>query len=375
NTGTNMRKIYNVLNTITGQGLKTVLPDRQSDQILANSFMDFFSSKIEAIANELSSREGVNHDTGELFISEENKLRNFSEIDRTALRRIISRTKKTHCDLDPVHIRELVEAGNFSIYEDLLLAITNKTISSNTFPGLAKRGLIRPFLKGALDRQELGSYRPVTNLSYISKVVENALVDQLKEHLMRIKAIPDNQSAYRRLHSTETVISAVVDDCIGMLDGGECGILILLDLSAAFDTVVHNLLLEDLREVGIEGDALKLMESYLSQRKFQVQIGDSLSEERGLDRGVPQGSVLGPLLFCIYTRKLACLLERLGIKFKLFADDTQIYIVFVGVENTPRKIQEVLLEVKSFMDYKKLKLNESKTEFIALARWGDPLSW
>ena len=75
NAGTNMRKIYNVLNTITGQGLKTVLPDRQSDQTLANSFMDFFSSKIEAIANELSSREGVNHDTGELFISEENKLK------------------------------------------------------------------------------------------------------------------------------------------------------------------------------------------------------------------------------------------------------------------------------------------------------------
>ena len=156
---------------------------------------------------------------------------------------------------------------------------------------------MRPNLKGALDRQELGSYRPVTNLSYISKVIENALVDQLTEHLARIKAIPENQSAYRRLHSTETVIGSVIDDCIGMLDGGECAILILLDLSAAFDTVVHSLLLEDLREVGIEGDALRLMESYLSQRKFQVQIGDALSDERGLDRGVPQGSVLGPCYF------------------------------------------------------------------------------
>ena len=128
-----MRKIYNVLNTITGQGPKTVLPDRQSDQILANSFMDFFNSKIEAIASELSSREGVNHDTGELFISEDNKLRNFSEIDRIALRKIISKAKKTHCDLDPVPVAELVGAVNFSVYEDLLLAITNKTISSSTY--------------------------------------------------------------------------------------------------------------------------------------------------------------------------------------------------------------------------------------------------
>ena len=156
-----------------------------------------------------------------------------------------------------------------------------------------------------------------------------------------------------------------------MLDEKKCGILIMLDLSAAFDTVVHRLLIEDLKLVGVEGDALQYMESYLSNREYCVQIGRKFSERKILERGVPQGSILGPLLFCIYTRELASLLEELGVQFRLFADDTQIYLTFINVDVTSRIINEVLRRVKEWMDKKQLRLNENKTEFMVFSSKGN----
>lgn len=106
-----------------------------------------------------------------------------------------------------------------------------------------------------------------------------------------VEALPDNQSAYRRLYSTETTLCSVVNDMQMLIDEGKCGILILLDLSAAFDTVVHDILLRDCENIGIEGAALAYLRSYLENRIYCVQIGDTLSEMKTLERGVPQGSV------------------------------------------------------------------------------------
>ena len=153
-----------------------------------------------------------------------------------------------------------------------------------------------------------------------------------------------------------------------MMDSGKCGILILLDLSAAFDTVVHSLLLNDLKAVGIEGDALDYLESFLKNRTYCVQVGKSFSETKVLTRGVPQGSVLGPVLFCIYAIELMYLLKSHGVLFQLFADDTQIYMSFGNVEDSERKINDVMIDIKRWMNSKQLKLNDSKTEYLLVGR-------
>ena len=117
------------------------------------------------------------------------------------------------------------------------------------------------------------------------------------KHLLSTNIFPDNQSAYRRLYSTETTLCAVMNSLVVNMDKGKCSVLILLDLSAAFDTVDHKLLLQDCNEVGIVGNALEYLKSYLSNRSYKVKIRKSFSSVKINKRGVPQGSVLGPILF------------------------------------------------------------------------------
>ena len=144
------------------------------------------------------------------------------------------------------------------------------------------------------------------------------------------------------------------------MDEGKCSILVLLDLSAAFDTVVHSMLFADL-----------LLKDCVLDRQYQVVIGDACSGVKPLERGVPQGSVLGPILFCIYTIELSHILRQYGIDFKLFADDTQFYLTINNIDESEELITIILTRVKTWMNHKKLKLNEGKTECLIVGKRGN----
>ena len=136
----------------------------------------------------------------------------------------------------------------------------------------------------------------------------------------------------------------------------------MLDLSAAFDTVVHEYLLSDLKFIGINGSAYRWFESYLQNREVTVVISQSKSEIRKLTKGVPQGSVLGPTLFTIYTIELSWILIKHNVTFKLYADDTQFYFSITTIQSTTSKIEKVMTDIKNWMVKKRLKLNDDKTE-------------
>ncbi len=169
-----------------------------------------------------------------------------------------------------------------------------------------------------------------------------------------MQALPDSQAAYRKLYSTETALCSVINNLIILMDEGKCGLLILLDLSAAFDTVVHESLFMDCKSVGIDGDALTYLRSYLENRQYCVQIGRYFSKKKSLKRGIPQGSVLGPVLFCIYTTELSYILKRHVVSFKLFADDIQFYMALNNFDNAEGKIKQIMDDVGKWMEPKQL---------------------
>ena len=162
-----------------------------------------------------------------------------------------------------------------------------------------KLSIITPLRKkqGA-DISDLNNYRPVSNISYFSKLLERVVAVRLHKHLAENKLFTPNQSAYRPGHSVETALTSIADSIFRSLDRRDGVAMVLLDLSAAFDTIDHAILLGRLRDVfGISGSALTWIESYLTNRTFQVKVGDSLSDTHDLKFGVPQGSVFGRLLF------------------------------------------------------------------------------
>ena len=137
-------------------------------------------------------------------------------------------------------------------------------------------------------------------------------------------ALQKMQSAYRRNHSVETAVTKVFSDLIIDKSQGKDTILILLDLSAAFDTVDQDIPRNDLFSLGIDGIVLEWFRPYLKNRIFRVCVNETLSDECKMKTGVPQGSILGSILFLIYTIELHCVLESLGVSYHCYADDTQI---------------------------------------------------
>lgn len=362
------KKLYRLLNGLTGCFSEKNLPDGKSDQLLANEFLKFFKNKIDNISNSFTQNL-----VSPIFVDNTANIRlsSFQTIDDISVANIITSIKKTNCVLDPMPISDITSAENFLSFVNVLVRIVNTSITTCKFPTSEKMAIVRPILKSGLDPQSLSSYRPVSNLSFISKVIENVILKQLMAHLDRVDALPDNQSAYRQFYSTETTVCSVVSDLLTMMDDGKCSILILLDLSAAFDTVVHHLLIEDLRSVGVEGDALEYLADYLKDRKYCVRIGNSSSGSESLRRGVPQGSVLGPILFCIYTIGLSKMLSDLGVEFRTFADDTQFYLAVTDIEATCGTLSHVLNNIKTWMMYKQLKLNVNKTEYMIVGKRHD----
>jgi hypothetical protein len=184
-----------------------------------------------------------------------------------------------------------------------LTAMSNASMLEGNLPQSQRHAIVTPLLKkSSLDPGELRNYRPVSNLTFVSKIVEKLISEQLIEYLRVNNLMPRLQSAYRRHHSTETALLRVMSDLLHAADNRRVSLLGLLDLSAAFDCVDHDILLQRLRTAfGVNGLALEWVRSFLVQRTQRVNFGGRLSSIGYLVCGVPQVSVLGPLLFLLYT--------------------------------------------------------------------------
>lgn len=210
----------------------------------------------------------------------------------------------------------------------VVLSIINDSLCSGVVPAAFKIAAVTPVpQKANTNFNHLNNFCPISNLPLFAKLLDRIVASQLLSHLTANNLFEPLQSGFRKFHSTETALVKVTNYLLIASDSGCLSILILLDLSAAFDTVDHSLLINLLETVfGVSDTALKWFKSYLSDRKQFVVMGGCRSEVGVVKSGVPQGSILGPLLFCIYIFPLGQLLKSLGLNFKFDADDTQIYI-------------------------------------------------
>ena len=306
---------------------------------MANTFVDYFKNRIELIRSNLE--EYLNTSTDQLPstapIFHGLSLEQFRAVSESDVRKVITSSPTKSYALDPIPTWLLKQC--LDQVAPVLTVIVNISLSCADFTPELKRAFVTPLIKKLiLDGEIFKNYRPVSNLSFVSKLIKRIVCVQFVDHLKENDLYEIFQSAYKQLHSTETALLRVQNDILQAVDSEGGAILVLLDLSAAFDTIDHQKLLDVLDySFGIRGDALRCFKLNLKDRTQTVQIGSSTSEPVTLKYGVPQGSVLGPILFTMYTTPLCNIIRHHNLDFHLYADDTQLYISFKPCNSITRQ--------------------------------------
>ena len=350
------------------------LPSHTDASVLANELGEYFIHKIVAIRSKLAGdtvspavTERAPH--GSSSSDDLVTLSEFQPLSEEAVRKMAVASMKT-CTLDPLPSSILLVC-----IEELLPVISrmvNVSLENGYFADDWKRAVVHPLLKKSGLQLINKNFRPVSNLQFTSKLTEKAVAVQLQEHMLVNGLFPELQSAYRQHHSTETALLKVKNDLLMAMDKGQVTLLVLLDLSSAFDTVEHEILLERLRStIGLRGKVLSWFESYLKGRSQQVSINGTLSKPFDLKCGVPQGSCLGPLLFTIYVSKLFQILKHHLPSVHTYADDTQLYLSFKPSDSSSEveavsAMQKCICDVRAWMREDQLMLNDDKTEFLII---------
>lgn len=252
----------------------------------------------------------------------------------------------------------------------VILAIINRSIETNVFPNSWKRALVKPIPK-TQSVEQLKDLRPISILPVLSKVLERVVFIQLEKFIRSENIIPPFQSGFRKGHGTETALIAVTDDLITASDAGLSSALILLDFSRAFDCLNPEMLIAKLSYYGFSNETCKWFRTFLTGREQCVETegfhGMKLMSSVGrIRRGVPQGSILSPILFSIFTADLPY--NIVNCKYHLYADDTQLYFSF-DANSTLEAISLINDDLNKIFDWanrNSLVLNPEKSKMLIL---------
>lgn len=242
--------------------------------------------------------------------------------------------------------------------------IFNLSLKTGVFPSAFKKSIVIPLFKKG-DTKLVTNYRPISLTPCISKVLEKIVKKRLCKFMDKHKILSENQFGFRENRSTQDAVNNVVQKIQEEIQKGKKPILLLLDIEKAFDSISHSKLLDKLEKVGVRGIARNWFESYLKNRKQSVKIRETYSEEKSCLDGLPQGTVLSPLLFLIYVNEL-CNLISVGKVFS-FADDTALMVAGNSWAETYALASIEITKIFYWLRNNQLKLNFSKTNFIAFS--------
>jgi hypothetical protein len=356
------RRLFNTISGLLGQAKQNPMPNREPT-LLANDFANFFIRKITKIRNDLAEYP--------LYVPEaihiDSHLSQFCEMTDEDIRSIVRSSKPTTCQQDPCPTTLI--KNNLDIMLPLITKMVNLSFAESCFSKHWKRAVVLPLLKKpGLDLVE-GNYRPLSNLTFISKIVEKACLKQFIRHCDQQSLAPGYQSAYKANYSTETALLRTHYNILKAMETKKILAFVSIDLSAAFDTVDHDVLISVLtRRFGVSASALNWFDSYLRPRTFFVSIQGVASDEQDLTFSVPQGSCLGPVLFNCYSSSLQDHIADFHVDLIGYADDHGLSRSFTPQQqqeiNTIHHLEDCLSTVHEWMNGNRLKLNPTKTEWI-----------
>ncbi len=357
NSAPDMRDLFRTFNS-----LLCPPPPPPTTSITADDFATFFTNKTKTVSSQFSPP--LTQDPQPTRSTAQTPIFSFCPLTEAEVSKLLLSSHPTTCPLDPIpsHLLQAISPA-------LLPALThiiNTSLLTGIFPTAFKQARVTPLLKKpTLNTSLLENYRPISLLPFIAKTLERVVFNQVSLFLSQNNKLDTKQSGFRSGHSTETALLSVTEALRIAKANSKSSVLILLDLSAAFDTVNHQILLSTLSSLDITGIPLRWFESYLTGRSFRVAWGGEVSKAHKLVTGVPQGSVLGPLLFSTYTTSLAPIIQAHGFSYHFYADDTQLYLSFRPDDPTvAARISGCLEDISAWMKEHHLQLNLAKTELL-----------
>ena len=323
--GSDQRAIWRVSNQLLHSRPPTYYSDDDCAR-LSSSFGQFFADKLKRIGETIASNVTASTTAFATRPYGGPSLNSLSPVTTADVHRLLAKmpAKSSPLDILPTSLLKAC-ADQFAV---IVARLANASFREGRFPACFKTAEVLPLLKKTdADRTNPANFRPISNLSSISKVLERLALAQLRPHLLSSDNFCPFQSGYRTGHSTETALLELLNDVFIAGDDRRCTVVIGLDISAAFDTISHQTLLDRLQaEFGLCCTALDWIRSYLLDRKQYVKIGQHSSGLFDCRSGVPQGSVLGPLLFAAYVSPVGSVIESFGVRHQQYADDTQLYL-------------------------------------------------
>ena len=349
------RKMWNILKDVTNNNYREdISPDIVNEET-ANRFNKFFSNvgmKVQKMLHINIKPPKLNSKGIFLFQPESTE----------KIEKLIKRIKPdVATGIDGLSAKLIKEATPV-IVEDLK-EMVNLSYETETFPDQLKIATVKALHKKG-DNNDPAQYRPISILTVISKIFERSAVDQLVTYYNRHNLLNPQQHAYRKFHSTTTSLFELTETIKKHIDNGNFVALAALDLSKAFDSLAHNLILSKLNEMGLNSRATSWIKSYLSNRKQMVKFGKIKSTIENIESGVPQGSILGPLLFISCTNDIYS--ELLEYDLFTYADDMQIVIAGKNVKELGKLLEDGIQMANKYYNNNSLLCNPTKTEIMLL---------